>query len=425
MYVISFDYFDVISFISLIIIITGLNSVYPGIFISSFNPALILKSRVGYRIKMGLVTVLVVLQFSLSLLLATCAIFMFQQMKFIDTRDLGFNKNKVIIIPTYASRSETNLVVERFKQKALQERGVVSVAGVSKSFFKGISNMGFVNIRGEKKSAKVYSVDADYLKTLSLNLISGRNFDSSKKADERSVIVNESLAAEMSETSALNRNFKWGGILDSSEVIGIVKDFHFRSLERPIEPLLLTMNYKNAGPLQTVLIRFSGDIHSTIMDLKTIWNEINPGKPFEVSFLEDDVAKQYASYLRWNRIVSISTAFIIVIACIGLFGLAGINTVHRYHELGVRKTFGASVFELLVLLNKRYLVLVAISSCFALPTSYYVVSEWLKNFSYRVPLGWIFFMEILVLSTFVAVLTVSYHTLKGAMINPAKTLRYE
>ncbi len=420
----DFSYFDVLAFFSIGLTITALSSFYPALLLSSLNPATILKSQFSYRIKTGLISSLVVLQFSLSMFLAVCAMVMLQQMKFINSKDLGFDRKQVICIPTYAARPEATATVEKIKHRVLQMPGVISVAGVSRSFFKGISSMGYVNSRDEKNSAKVYSVDTDYIKTLGLTVVAGRNFDETRKTDESSIIINETFAMGM-PANPLDHKLIWGARSDSSEIIGIVKDFHFRSLERPVEPLFLTMNHKTAGPLQTVLVRFSGDIANIITGLRRIWDDVNPGKPFEVSFLENDVAKQYESHQRWNRIISISTAFAWVIACVGLFGLAGINTVRRYHEVGIRKTLGSTTFDLILLLNTRYLAMLCISFFIAVPSSYYVMNDWLRNFAFQITLDWVIYAEIFLIFTIVAMVTISYHTVKGALINPSQTLRYE
>lgn len=420
----DFSFFDIIAFLLLILVVVVLNSLYPALIISSFSPVVILKSKFNYRIKTGLVSGLVVLQFALSIFFSICSLVMVNQIKYINTKDLGYDRVNIMCIPTYSTREDANLTLERIKQKTLQMPGVISVAGVSRSFFKGMSSMGYINSANEQSSAKVYSVDQDYVETLGLKIISGRNFDVNRKSDDRSILINETLARSL-PGDALNQYIRWGQRGDSSEVIGIVKDFHFRTLEHYIEPLFLTMNYSSAGPLQTVLIRFSGDIPEKIIQLKKIWNDVNPGKPFDVAFLDDDINKQYESYQQWNQIISISTIFALVIACVGLFGLAGLNTVRRYHEIGVRKTLGASILDLAMLLNIRYLGIICISFFIAVPFAFLVMNDWLDNFAFQVPFDWVIYLEILLIFTFLALFTISYHTIKGARINPSETLRYE
>ena len=268
---------------------------------------------------------------------------MMREMNYINTKDLGFSKDQIIVLPTYAKEEEAKNVVERFKRLASQESSIVDVTATSQSFFKGLSSMGFVNKDGNNKSSKVYTVDFDFIKTLDLKVIQGRAFDQNNPADKQAILINESLAAEISDRP-LNSAFEWGGD-EKSQIIGIIKDFHFRSLEHPIQPLFLTMNEK-AGVPSTLLIKITPDnIDKTLQKIKNIWKEVNPSRPFEFRFLDEDVAKQYESYKRWTTIMTLSNGFATFIACIGLFGLAGINTANRYHEIGIRKVIGAGIMD--------------------------------------------------------------------------------
>jgi putative ABC transport system permease protein len=285
--------------------------------------------------------------------------------------------------------------------------------------------MGFKNASGTQMSTKVYSVDADYIPTLELNILQGRGFDASAPSDRRAVIINQRLADELGP-DPIGKNFSWGRT-DSSLVIGIVKNFHFMSLEAEINPLLLTMAYDKAGPMQTILVRIApNDMPSTLEKFRKIWSEVNPGKPFEYSFLDEDVQAQYASYERWTTIITISTIFALIIASVGLFGLAGINTQNRYKEIGIRKALGAGSINILVLLNRRYLFIVIVSAIISSLATNYILGLWIRNFTYAVQVDITsVILYAVVIGIVAATLPVSFHSVKASLINPARILRYE
>lgn len=420
----EFDFFDFLFFMALTLVIGLFSGSYPSFVLSSFNPAIVLKSRGIYKLRSALVSILVILQFSFSLFLSICSFIMMREMNYINTKELGFNKEQVIVLPTYSKSDEAKDVVDRFKSLAYQEPSIVIVSATSQPFFKGISSMGFINKDGLKKSSRVYTVDPDFLKTLDLKILHGKSFDQNSISDKNNIIINESLASELSNKPFINGVFEWGKD-EKSQIIGVIKDFHFRSLEHPIEPLFLTLNEK-AGSLSTLLIRIKpGDLNTSIEKIKNIWKEVSPNKPFEFRFLDEDVAKQYDSYKRWTHIMTFSTGFATFIACIGLFGLAGINTTNRYHEIGIRKVMGAGTFDIFLLVNKQYIRLILVSATIGIVVSYFVMAKWLNNLSYKISIGW----EVLIYGVLVglglAFIAVSYHSIKAALTNPAKTIRYE
>jgi putative ABC transport system permease protein len=402
---------------------------YPSLFLSRFKPAQVLKGGFTSRLQAGFTKPLVVLQFALSAFLIISSVMMYRQMNFITTKDLGYNKEQVLVIPTQTGwNAEGNKVIEQFRTRAGNEPAIASVTGASTGFNQGYSRWGF-KIKGEQKSAYVYSIDPFYLPTLDIQLAAGRNFDSAIATDTSGIIVNEALVRDMKWTDPLNEYYNWqeDSVGLGSPIIGVVKDYHFLSLEREFEPMFLSMNTKEMGYLTTMMVRLSTtDVIGGLEKVKSLWLELYPDKPFDYTFLDEDVARQYKSYQRWMSIMGLATGFAILISCLGLFGLAGINAVNRTKEIGIRKVMGADLPSIFVLLNRQFIVLAFVAFCLAAPLSWWFITTWyLKDFTYKATIGWELFALSMGAGLLLALLTVSYHAIKAALINPAETLKYE
>ncbi|HEU5289078.1 MAG TPA: FtsX-like permease family protein, partial [Cyclobacteriaceae bacterium] len=315
----------------------------------------------------------------------------------------------------------------RFRDRAQQEALIVSVTGTTSSFNNGYSRYGY-KIKGEQKAAFVYGVDPNYISTLGIELIAGRNFDAAIASDSNAVIVNEALVKDMKWSDPLNEHLNWRedtvGLGD--KVIGVVKNYHFLSLEQDFEPMFLSMDKKDVGYLTDMLVKVSSaDVSGGLEKVKSIWKELNPNRPFDYTFLDEDVAKQYKSYQRWMNIMGLSTGFAIIISCLGLFGLAGVNALNRTKEIGIRKVMGAELINIFVLLNKQYVWLAMIAFVLAAPASWYIMNKWLADFQFKISMGWWLFAMSMLAGLAIAILTVSYHAIKAALVNPAETLKYE
>jgi len=354
----------------------------------------------------------VVLQFALSFFLVISSVVMVRQMHFIASKDLGYDSDMILVIPTQAwNEEEATRTADQLRTALRKESAVLSITQTNNSFNRGRSVY----------AAELYLVDPYYVETLGLEIIQGRNFDVNNPADKKkTIIVNEAFV----------KAWEWedpiGQSIDSSRVIGVVKDYHYRSLEYPVDPMMLTMETSEYEIPRYVLVKIQKEnVPATIDRIKSIWAVIAPNKPFEYSFMDEDVATQYKSYQRWTRIMSFSTVFAILIASLGLFGLTGINTTNRTKEIGIRKAFGAGLMNIFILINKPYIGFAVIAFVFAVPFSYYLMNEWLANFQFRVSLDWPLFAGSMMIGLVVALLTVSYHGIKAALVNPADTLKYE
>jgi putative ABC transport system permease protein len=259
-------------------------------------------------------------------------------------------------------------------------------------------------------------------------MVEGRNFDPAIPSDTLGVIVNEALVKDMKWDHPLEEHLNWreDSLGLGSPVIGVVKDYHYLSLEENIEPMFLSMNKKDVGYLTAILVKLkAGELTGAVDKLKTLWKEVAPDRPFECSFVDEDVAAQYASYKRWTNLSVAATSFAIMISCLGLFGLAGINTLNRRKEIGVRKAMGAGSSSIVVMMSKPYLWMSFISFLLAAPASWYLMGQWLEGFKFRIALQWELFAWSVLAGLVLALLTVSYHTFRAAAVNPADTLRYE
>lgn len=397
---------------------------YPAIFLSGFLPALVLKGRFTSKLQAGFTRPLVVFQFFLSACMIICSLIMYRQMHFITTKDLGFDQEQVIVISTQTGWNvKANQTVEAFRNELKNDPAIASISGVTTSFNKGWSRYGY-NIKGENKGAFVYGVDTDYIPLLDINLIEGRNFDG-RSTDSLGVIVNEALVKDMKWTDPMNEHLNWqeDTVGLGSPVIGVMKDYHFLSMESNIEPMFISLNM---GFLTTILAKITpGDTPDKIEHLRKTWTKLFPDRPFEYTFMDEDLTAQYDKHIRWSKIMGLSTVFAIVIACLGLFGLSGINAVNRTKEIGIRKVMGAKLSSIFVLLNKQYIIYAFIAFTLAIPLSWYAMNKWLTSFKFAITIGWEIFAVSLLSGLMLALLTVSYHALKAALINPAETLKHE
>ena len=401
---------------------------YPALHISRHAPAEILKgkSRTGGR--SVAIRALVVVQFSISIFLIAGTVALSRQLSLLMTNDLGYDGSQVVVLSTHAGErpGAAEDLVERLRKAASGNLNVVSISGTSGAFTQGYDINAFP-YRGKRKETFVYRVDEEYLGTLEIRLKEGRNFIKGSAGDiTHGMIVNEAFLREFGWTgSALGMRLETDNSqFNGYEVIGVTRDFHFSSLREDVRPAMMFEN--PAWPLDNILVRISpADMSATVEYLRGLWKEIAPGKPFDFSFLDDDVQKQYQIEMKWGKIVSYASMLAVALACMGLFGLVTLSVGNRTKEIGIRKVLGASAGSVVGLVSRDFLLLVLIANVVAWPAAYIALGSWLENYAARISLDASLFLLAGGLAFGVALMTISVQVIRAAMSNPVESLRYE
>ena len=421
--------FLLVPLIILAVMIGIFAGVYPALFLASFKPVAVLSGRQSHGMRRSrLRNGLVVFQFLLSILLLASTLIVKSQMDFIQSRNLGYEQEQVVVLQTYEALGEKLSVL---KDALITNPSVVSVSASSSVPGTGFTNIG-MGLEGSNTSrgTNLYLTDADFLETMEMEMAEGRFFEESITADGQAVVLNESMARELAEENLLGKRMMiWvgGEGQEPFHIIGIVKDFHYESFHEPVKPMVMIKLYGTCPWLESyVSIRIrTADIRGVLAFLRETWEEVLPTTPFEYSFLDSIYADQYQNEVRTSRVFTIFTVFALFVASLGLLGLASFAAEQRKKEISIRKALGADTIRIIVMLSKDFQKLILIANLVAWPLAYFLMKQWLQSFSYRTNIGlWIFAVSGL-LAFLIAILAVLYHSLKAATANPVDSLKYE
>jgi putative ABC transport system permease protein len=397
---------------------------YPAFFLSSFKPIAVLRGNTGSsKGSSFLRNILVILQFSISIFLIVGTLVVYQQLKFFQNTRLGFDKEQVLVI------RNPNALGSPLKETLKSHSQISNVAGSNTLPGRRFSNIGF-GAEGVDKSftLNLCICDYDFLDTLKMDMAQGRFFSREFPTDSHAAILNETAAKLLGWDNPIGKRINnWARERGNFTVIGVIKDYHYESLHQEIRPqaLFLIGGYYNRVESYISVRLNTQNVSETVKFVGNTWNDFAPGKPFEYSFLDRDYDNLYTNERQTRSLFSIFSFLAIFIACLGLFGLAAFVADRKTKEIGIRKILGSSIIKIVNDLNKSFVKWVLIANVIAWPAAWYFMNNWLRNFAYRVELSWWMFVLAAVLALLVALLTVSFQSIKAALKNPVDALRYE
>ena len=398
---------------------------YPSLVLSSFKPVLVLKGRFttgtkGLNLRKGLV----VFQFTISIVLIMGTLVVYRQLNYMRNQDLGFAKNQTMVIFTNYDKNK-----DVFKESLSGIPGVLS-----SSFSSGVPGGDYNSAYSEMENSKgemqktnldLYFVDFDFIRQFGFKMAAGRPFSREFGTDStQAMVINEAAVKSLgyhSPLEAIGRNFdQWGR---KGKIIGVLKNFHYQSLQQDIKPL--TMRFEPGG-FGTISIKIDANkLPETVKAIEKKWSQIIPNRPFEYNFLDDLFDKKYRAEDKFGNLFFNFAVLAIFISCLGLLGLASYSTIQRTREIGVRKVLGASVSNIVNLLSLDFIRLVLIAFVIAAPIGYYGMNKWLQDFAYHIPVSWWIFAVAGATSLIIAFLTISFQAIKAAITNPVKSLKTE
>jgi putative ABC transport system permease protein len=416
--------------VGVIVFVGIIAGIYPAFVLSSFRPVAVLKQQMKKGIRSHwLRRTFVVFQFVTSIVLIIGTIIIYNQMRYIQNRDLGFQKEQVLVVQDAFILGQR---ISAFKEELKHNPNIVSstitsyLPVLSNTRVRSVFPEGQMEQRGSM-AIHAWKTDYDFIETFNMDIIQGRDFSREFSTDSSATLINEAAAAVFGWDDPIGKRIgadspNGSGKYQYFTIIGVVKNFHFDSMRKSIMPL--TLHLEQSSEFLAVRLRIE-NVSAQIESIRELWNKYLPGYPFEYSFLDERFENMYQSELRSGQILSIFSALAILISCLGLFGLSAYMAEQRTKEIGIRKVLGASVSEILLLLSQEFSRLVLIGFLIATPLSYFIMRNWLREFAYRTSINiWPFVISV-TLTLFIALVTVSYFSIRLALANPSDSLRYE
>jgi putative ABC transport system permease protein len=415
----------------LVLIVGLLSGCYPALVLSGFNAVESLKAKIKLGGANLFTKALVTFQFVLSAALIISAIIIMQQLHFMQSRNPGFEKESVLCVEARGV-SDTKRIYPLFKHELYLHPEIAGLASADNGIgeHEGMSTTGFDYHQRPINIAQYY-IDPDYVPTLGMHILAGRNFDMAIASDTvNAVMINEALMKELGWTPENTigrelegyRNFG----VENPIVIGIVRDFNYQDLTHPVEPLIFLQFAASKSNLYHFFVRLRpGDPKKALAAIQSAWKKIAPDYPFKYNFLDEDLDRFYKSEARLSNIIAWAGGIAIFLACLGLLGLAALAVVNRTKEIGIRKVLGAPVSTIIGLISKDFVRLVIVAFIIAIPITWWLMNKWLEDYAYRINIEWWIFGLSGAAIIFIALLTVCFYAIKAAMANPVKSLRTE
>lgn len=414
----------------LMIIVGVIAGIYPAFYLSSFNPISVLKGKLAVGFKTSwLRNGLVIFQFAISVFLIIGTVVIYSQLNYIHNKDIGYNRDHVLIIQnTDGLGNEAKVFRDEVVKLSGVENGTIT-GYLPTAGYRNDSPL-FPEAVADTKNAvstQIWKIDEDYIPTLGMKIVQGRNFSSKFPTDSSGIIINESAAKLFGFTDAVGKPLYYMNNFPSKDfskyhIIGVVKDFNFNSLHDKVSPLCFLLQPE---PGSIAFRVNSNHLDKVIASIQQIYKDVAPGMPFKYSFMDSDFNKTYQAEQRMGRLSVSFSVLAILIACLGLFGLITFAAEQRYKEIGIRKVLGASVPDVSAMLTKDFLKLVVIALLFAFPIGWWTMNKWLQGFAYRITISWWIFLLAGAVAILIALVTVSLQAVKAAMANPVKSLRSE